>query len=292
MCKRACGVGGAKPLDELRSALELATEEELCQLAAVLFARRLNPLDYIQTPDVLAVQSCDRQTRLQMLEDRFRFLAADGFTVLRGRARQVTYRETLVQVCRYLKIAYEEPIGVLDLEAEIFLHLLGCTWQRLPVAERRSLTARVQQALAQSRGRQPLPLQLEHNPLHFLLKGGGALAINVAIRPWVLQQIARQFAFHVARYEVAKAALLQGGTAAWQIQQRIALQMAQRGMAATAARQGAARVAFAWLGPILWGTLLLDLGWRAIATNYGRIIPTIFALAQIRLTRSECWQAA
>jgi len=34
------------------------------------------------------------------------------------------------------------------------------------------------------------------------------------------------------------------------------------------------------------------LGWKAIATNYGRIIPIIFTLAQIRLTRGESLAAA
>ncbi len=279
-------------MDEFRSALELATDDELRQVTNVLFCRRLNPLDYIQTPDALAVQSRDRQTWLQTLEARFRYLAADGITVLRGRSQTVTYRETLVQVCRYLRLAYDESMSAIELESEIFLHLLGRTWQRLPAAERRSLTARVQKSLAQSRGQEPLPLQLQHNPIHFLLKGGGILAVNSVLRQVVLRQVARQFAVHFARYQVAKSALVHGGTAAWQIQQRVALQMAKQGMAVATARQGAARLALAWLGPVLWGTLLADLGWRAIATNYGRIIPTIFALAQIRLTRSECWETA
>jgi uncharacterized protein YaaW (UPF0174 family) len=46
------------------------------------------------------------------------------------------------------------------------------------------------------------------------------------------------------------------------------------------------------VGPALWGWFIADLGWKAIATDYGRIIPTIFALAQIRLTREDCWQPA
>jgi uncharacterized protein YaaW (UPF0174 family) len=37
---------------------------------------------------------------------------------------------------------------------------------------------------------------------------------------------------------------------------------------------------------------LADIGWKAIATNYTRVIPVIFALAQIRLTRSEAWELA
>ncbi len=56
-------------------------------------------------------------------------------------------------------------------------------------------------------------------------------------------------------------------------------------MVSAAATQGAVRGVFAFLGPAMWGWFFADLGWRAISTNYGRIIPTILALAQIRLTR-------
>lgn len=47
-------------LDELRSALELATEDELTQLTQILFCRKFNPLDYLQTPLPVEVQSLDR----------------------------------------------------------------------------------------------------------------------------------------------------------------------------------------------------------------------------------------
>jgi uncharacterized protein YaaW (UPF0174 family) len=58
-------------------------------------------------------------------------------------------------------------------------------------------------------------------------------------------------------------------------------------MVTNMARYTAVRGAFAFLGPILWGYFFADLGWRAIATNYTRIIPVIFTLAQIRLTRGD-----
>ena len=109
----------------------------------------------------------------------------------------------------------------------------------------------------------------------------------------LLQQVARQFALHFAEYQVAKAAIVRGGTAAAaQLQSQLALQTAQRGMAATAARYGAFRTVFAFVGPLMWTWFFADLGWRTISTNYGRIIPTIFALAQIRLIRGECWELA
>ncbi len=286
------GVLEGRTLDELRSALELATEEELMQVTDILFRRKFNPLDYVQTPDPIEVQSRDRQAWLDAIEDRFRFLAADGMTVLRGRSHEFTYRQALIQVCHYLKIPYSKQLTTTDLEAEIFLNLMGRAWKRLPASEKKSLTTRVQRSLAQSNFSEPLPVHLQHDPMRILIKGGSALAVSSIIKPFLLQQMAQQFAIHFATYQVAKNTLVEGGAAAAaQFQNYLALQTARRGMALNAARYGATRSVFALLGPLLWGYFFADLGWRAIATNYGRIIPTIFALAQIRLTRAECWEA-
>jgi len=164
--------------------------------------------------------------------------------------------------------------------------LMTRAWQELPDPEKASITAKVQDSLAQSKAPAPLPPQIQNNPMSFLLKGGSVVAVSSILRPW--QQIARQFAFHFARYQVAKNAMIRGGTAAAaQIQGQIALKSAQHGMALSAARYGAVRTVFSFLGPILWGCLAADLGWKTIATNYGRIIPTVFALAQIRLLRED-----
>jgi uncharacterized protein YaaW (UPF0174 family) len=280
-------------LDELRAALELASEDELQDLTAILFSRKFNPLDYVQTPEPIEVQSQDRQAWLDALEGRFRFLAADGVTVLRGRTNQVTYRQALVQVCKYLKIHYSSELATVDLEAEVFLHLLGQVWKKLPEKEKQKLTLRVQRHLAKSELKEPLPLSLQRDPLGLLFKGGSALAVTSVVQPLLLKQIARQFAMHFATYQVAKQAAIKGTeVATTQFQSYVALQMARRGMAVNAARYGAVRSVFAMLGPVMWGWFFADLGWRAIATNYGRIIPTIFALAQIRLTRTECWELA
>jgi uncharacterized protein YaaW (UPF0174 family) len=278
-------------LDELRAALDLATDEELGQLTHILFCRRFNPLDYFQTPAVAEVQQCDRTTQLALLQQRFFFLAADGMTVLRGRSHAISYHQVLIQVCRYLKIPHTASLSVLDLEAEIFLHLMGQAWQKLPTAEQNSLTVKIQRSLTRTDFAEPLPAQLQHNPMQFLLKGGGVVAISAVVRSLVLNHIARQFTLHFAQYQATQAILRRGGAiAAGQLQHQIALQAARRGMVTTAARHGAARTLFAALGPILWATFLADLGWRAIATNYGRIIPIIFAIAQIRLTRAAIWE--
>ncbi len=123
-------------MDELRTVLELATQEELQDITAILFSRKFNPLDYVHTPEPVMVQSQNRQAWLDTLESRFRFLAADGITVLRKRTEQVTYRQALIQVCKHLKISYYEELSTVDLEAEVFLHLLGKVWRKLPRQQR------------------------------------------------------------------------------------------------------------------------------------------------------------
>ncbi len=280
-------------LDELRAALELATEEELQDLTAILFSRKFNPLDYVHTPEPIEVQSQNHKAWLDTLENRFRFLAADGITVLRGRTSQVTYRQALIQVCKYLKIPYSDELTTVDLEAELFLHLLGQVWKKLPENEKQKLNQQVQRQLSQSDLKQPLPLLLQRDPLGLLVKGGSALAVTSILQPLVLQQIARQFAIHFAKYQVAQQTAIAGSQAAAnQFKGYVAVQMARRGMTMNAARYGAVRSVFTFIGPVMWTWFFADLGWRAIATNYGRIIPTIFALAQIRLTRAEYWEPA
>ena len=278
-------------MNELRLALELATEEELQQVTQILFCRRLNPLDYYYTPTPLDVQSQDLSTWLDSIERRFRFLGADGLTVLRRQTQQVSYKDVLIQVCRYLKIPYSVRMTTVDLETEVFLHLLHKAWLKLPSAEQRSLQQKVIKSLANNTQPQPLPLSLQHDPLQIILRGTGLLAINSLVKSWLLQKIAQQFALHFATYQTAKASLIKGGIAtATQIQKRFAIQMAKRGMVANTARYTAVRGLFAFLGPVLWASFFADLGWRAIATNYTRIIPVIFTLAQIRLTRGYDFQ--
>jgi uncharacterized protein YaaW (UPF0174 family) len=275
-------------LDELRTALELATEEELQQITNILFCRRFNPLDYLRAPDAIAVQSQDWESWLDSVEDRFRYLAADGVTVLKGQTEKVSYRQILVRVCHFLKVPYSQKMPTTEIEAEIYLHLVNKAWKRLPPSEQKSLSTQIQKALADSHTPQPLPVHLQHNPLDIVLKGSSVIAINSILKPILLKHIAGQFALHFVRYQGAKTAVVQGGA----IVNQIALQTAKQGMTRAAARYGAVRTVLSLVGPALWGWFIADLGWKAIATDYGRIIPTIFALAQIRLTRDDCWQPA
>ncbi len=280
-------------MNEIRSVLELATDDELRDLTEILFRRKFNPLDYVSTPDPLDVQSLEREAWLDAIEARFCFLAADGLTVLSRRTDGLTYKQVLIQVCRYLKLPYKASMSAEDLEAEVFLNLLSRAWKQLPKAEQGALQVRLKKSLTQAQILPELPIPFQQEPIALLVKGGGALAVSSVIRPLFLKHIARQFALHFANYQVAQQALaLGGGVAANQIQRQVALHLAKRGMALSTARYAAARSIFAVLGPALWTLFLADLGWRAIATNYGRIIPAIYALAQIRLTRAECFEVA
>ena len=273
-------------MDELTEVLELATEEELQQITQILFQRRFNPLDYWQTPQPLEIQSQDWDTWIDSIDRRFRYLAADGIAVLQGTTQEISYRQILIQVCLYLKIPYSQQMDTTDIEAEIFLHLVEKTWDKLPKSEKRSLQGKIIRSISQSNPPEPLPLKIQHDPVKMLLKGSGIVAISSILKPWLLKHIAKQFALHFASYQAAKTALIKGGTAtAIGLQSKFTLQAARRGMAVTAARYSAVRTAFSFIGPLMWGWFLADLGWKAIATNYTRIVPIIFTLAQIRLTR-------
>lgn len=275
-------------MDELRAGLTLATEEELQQITQILFHRCFNPLDYWQTPEPLSIQSQDWDLWLDSIEHRFRYLAADGMTVLRGRTQEVSYREILVKVCHYLKIPYSSRMNAVDIEAEIFLHLVSKAWDKLPPREQKSLQAQVGNSLAMAHPPEPLPVQLQYSPLKILLKGSGIVAVSTVLKSWLLKHIARQFALHFATYQAAKTALVRGGTTAVAgLSNQLALQTAKKGMATNAARYGATKGVLSLMGPIVWGYFIADLGWKAIATNYGRVIPIVFTLAQIRLIRGE-----
>lgn len=273
----------------MRVALDLATDEELESLTEILFRRKFNPLDYVCTPEPIEVLCQDRQSWIDSIEARFRFVAADGMTVLKGRSRHMSYRQILLQVCRYLKITCSLSLSTEDLESEVFLHLLSRAWKQLPASEKSALTGQLQQAVSESHLAKQLPLSSQSDPMNLILKGGSAIAVTSIVRPLLLQVVARQFAIHAATYQMAQQTVLSGAA---QIGSRVSLQTASRGMAMSAARYGAVRGVFAVLGPAMWAYFFADLGWRAIATNYGRVIPVVFTLAQIRLTRAECFELA
>jgi uncharacterized protein YaaW (UPF0174 family) len=267
-------------MDDLVSALELANDQELDQIVDLLFRRKFNPLDYVTMPPVAELKSLERSQLVTKLVERFQFLAADGFSVLKGNTALLSYRQVLERVCQHLKLKYSALQSIADLESELFLHLLSRSWEKMPSKQRDSLNQLVTQSQVQD------SVKNVQNPLALFLKGGSAIAVTTIVQPTVMTLLARQLAWHLATYQVGKEALKIGGSAiANRIQAYFGTYFAKRGIAATAARYGLARTAFSVITPTLWGIFLADLSWRAISVNYERIIPVIFTLAQIRLLR-------
>lgn len=283
-------------MEELRSALSLATDEELGDMTWILFCRKLNPLDYLSMPEPAEIQSKTREAQYAAIEERFRFLAADGLTVLRQRTQELTYHQVLARICRHLKLRLAtDRLSALDLETEIFLHLVNRTWQALPKAKQLDLLERMDRSLAALTPPEPLPARFQDRPIELLLRNSGTIAVSSLLRAWLLRQFAQQLALQavqIAQYQLAKQALVQGGAVvATQLQKQLAFYGARQSLAFAGARVGAMRAAMACLGPVLWSWLLADLSWRTIATNYNRVIPFVFAVAQIRLTRDDDWEA-
>jgi uncharacterized protein YaaW (UPF0174 family) len=273
-------------MDELSDVLTLATDDELYQIADILFRRKFNPLDYFATPPIQELKGWDRDELISAIAKRFRFLAADGLTVLRRKTSHVSYREVLERVCQHLNIKYSQSQTVEDIESELFLNLISNSWKKLSPQERSTIDESMQSALTESDLQKSLPLDAQRNPMSLLVKGGSAIAVSTVIRSAVLTAIARQMAWHFASYQVGYEVIKAGGTAiATRLNAYISTYLAKRGMAVAATQYTAARTVFSVITPALWGLFFADLGWRAIATNYGRIIPAIFIVAQIRLLR-------
>lgn len=293
----ACAAcNGEEPtVDDLRESLILATEDERHALIELLFRPKFNPLDYLNTAPPELVKGLSWESQLEAIEARFRFLAADGITVICGDSQLLSYREILFQASDYLKLdlaALASPWGSSELtneelEAEIFLHLIQRTWKKLPASEQTELLLTIQQGLRPAAQGGPLGHALKQDSLRLMLEGGSAVAVSALVRPFILQQLAQQFAQHLARRQLAQLALQQGGSAIAKLQSYAMAKLAGRSMAVSAARYGAARTALGFLGPALWAWFAADLGWRTISTNYSRVIPAIYLLAQIRLSRAE-----
>ena len=255
-------------------------------MTQLLFQPKFNPLDYLCTPQPVDISKQGRHQQIALLEQRFRYLAADGLSVLQKRTHQVSYHQTLLRVCRHLKVRQYEGLSTTELESEVFLVLLEKTWNQMPKNEQKRVERRLHSAIAITEEFEQLPGLLKEKPLALLAKGGSALTLSAVIRPWLLRQIAQQIALHMAQYQVARQTLIEGGlSVAAQVQSRAAARIATQGMVEASVRYSTTRGVMACLGPALWAWFLADLGWRAVATNYARVIPVVFALAQIRLTR-------
>lgn len=120
------------------------------------------------------------------------------------------------------------------------------------------------------------------------LKLGSAVTVS-AVGRRAAERLAGQVMQQHMRWQAAAAAARGAGAAA---AREAAMAAAQKGLTSAAARYGAVRGAMAFVGPLMWGWLAVDLGMMAIGTDYARIIRAVFVLAQVRLLRTHGWTSA
>ncbi|KAK1314608.1 hypothetical protein QJS10_CPA06g02244 [Acorus calamus] len=279
---------------ELRSVLELATDEELYELESILFGPSyFSPLlkSIMNKPDVGCEIREDYEARedfIEHLESRFLFLAADARSTLRG--WRPSYRNVLLGVRRKLGVPCSSKLSTEDLEAEIYLHLLheyssqeihSSSWDEIKFLN--------------SHGN--LELGVNHWKGHSLaaLKVGAEEVVAYClwqrfINWWLARRLSGKMFLEAANYQIRHELLKKGGQlAAINLESRTALLVARQGLARAASRYFGLRSLMTLVGPVLWGMLLADIVIQMMGTDYARILQAITAFAQIRLTRTYGW---
>ncbi|KAK1288678.1 hypothetical protein QJS10_CPB19g01604 [Acorus calamus] len=278
--------GGETFDPELRSVLELATDDELYELERILFGPSyFSPLlkSIMNKPDVGYEIHCEdyeaREDFIEHLESRFLFLAADARSTLRG--WRPSYRNVLLGVRRKLGVPCSSKLSTEDLEAEIYLHLLheyssqeihSSSWDEVKFSNSHG---NLELGVNHGKGHSLAALKVGAEELKsMILKGGGILSVA---KIYQLVDMLALIDF-------------QGGQlAAINLESRTALLVARQGLARAASRYFGLRSLMTLVGPVLWGTLLADIVIQMMGTDYARILQAITAFAQIRLTRTYGW---
>ncbi|XP_047311962.1 uncharacterized protein LOC124915313, partial [Impatiens glandulifera] len=275
---------------DLRSVLELATDNELYELERILFGPSyFSPLlKSIINPksDRFFIEEDpeEREDFIENLESRFLFLAADARYTLRG--WRPTYRDILLGVKKKLNIRCSSKLPTEDLEAEIFLHLLqeygseqGFGTSSSEDTLELGLDKWKVQALTALKGGAPELSSM-------ILKGGGMLTLG-RIYNWLARRLSGKMLLEAANYQLKSEVIKKGGhLAAINLESRFALLAAKQGVAGAAARYVGLRNTMTLFGPMLWGTFLADVTIQMLGTDYARILRAIYAFAQIRIMRT------
>ncbi|GAQ79225.1 hypothetical protein KFL_000260410 [Klebsormidium nitens] len=299
---------------ELRGALDLASDEELHEIVNILYGRSpLSPiLKSIATGDGSSSDGEDggaghprrdfrdmlseRETLLRRLEARFFFLAADAKATMTG--KRPSYRQVLLCVRQKLRVPCSNVLSTADLEAEIFLHLLQ-EYSSAPSKQKEHEQGvvmvndprHVQGKRWHQLGKLLAPVKIGgEEVLSILAKGSSALGVTT-LQNMALGRLSGRMLLERAKYQVATEALKKGGAAvANRIQSHYAVLAAKQALAGASARYAILRSTMTLLGPVMWGAFMADVVLQAVGTDYGRVVRVIFALAQIRLTRTYGWR--
>ncbi|XP_010917285.1 uncharacterized protein [Elaeis guineensis] len=288
---------------ELRSVLELATDDELYELGNILFGPSyFSPLlksitskehaDFLMGGEVVE----EREDFISHLEARFFYLAADARSTLRG--WRPSYRNVLLDLRRKLGIPCSKKLSTEDLEVEIFLHMLNeysskelggisLPWDG---TKHSNGHGNLEVGLSQWKVHAFSALRFGAKELQqIFLKGGGMLAVT-KIYEMLARRLCGKIFLEAANYEIKHEIVKRGGQlAAVGLESRAAAVAARQGLAHAATKYLGLKSFMMLLGPLMWGTFLADIVIQMLGTDYARILRAIYALAQIRLTRTYGW---
>eukprot|EP00879_Flechtneria_rotunda_P004778 GHRR01005048.1.p1 GENE.GHRR01005048.1~~GHRR01005048.1.p1 ORF type:complete len:394 (+),score=129.56 GHRR01005048.1:100-1281(+) len=300
---------------ELWAVLDLCSDEELESLYNILFgASPFSPIvkSIVKEDEPPLLQLRGRSSIMHKVESRFRFLAADSTATLRG--KRPSYREALLLIRDRLEVQCSSNLSTQDLEAEIFLHVLQNCVEYVKAAGDPDPKEAAAVAYADGDGMTSFPAGQSPKsnwterltaPFKFggrellppALKLTSAVTLTAVMRR-TAAQLGRQLLRHHARYQaVAAAATSTASTAAatargvlmTQWQRQAALAAAQKGLTSATFRYSAVQGALAFVGPIMWAWLAVDLMKAALGTDYARVVRAVYILAQVRLVATQGW---
>ncbi|MEW5308619.1 MAG: hypothetical protein WDW38_000563 [Sanguina aurantia] len=292
---------------DLWQVLDLCTDTELEALFAVLHSRSpFSPLvkNMLVEKEPALLQQRGRVSIMHKIESRFRFLAADPDALLKG--TRPGYRETLLTIRDRLEVGCSSNLATNDLETELFVHIMehcleyvsgegdadpreaaavALAYEGDGMSSSQSSQPPSRSAVAMSWvGRLTAPFRFGLTELlPSLVQLGGALTVSSVGRQTV-QKLASNLVCSHVRYRAALTAA-GGAVAGWS--KSAVLEAAQHGVIQATARYSALQGALAFLGPLMWGWLALDLAMKSIGTDYARVIRAVFLLAQVRLVRTQ-----
>lgn len=289
---------------DIQQVLEIATDGELKEIFNVLHSKSLfSPIvKSAVTGHAEGGLPHDREDQIRVIERRFRFLAANAGDTLRGRLP--TYRETLLEIRKQLHVDCSLTLSTIDLETEIFLHLLEKHPDCVEAITEESANsaaaiANIGDGMAPTEYKKLKgfgrfikalsPLKLGSKEV---LPTAAKVLTTVAatkIGTSLVQQFALQFMRNRVQYEAAvRVATATGGTS---FRQASAIMIAQRGIATAATKYAMTRGLLVALGPALWAATAIDCARMAVGSDYARISQAIFLFSQIRLIKLGGWTA-
>jgi uncharacterized protein YaaW (UPF0174 family) len=307
------------PIDtDLLHVLELASDDELEEVYDLLHAPSLfSPLlkstvlsnAASSTRRRTPLPSLSRLQRITLIDRSFRFLAANASETIRGKLP--SYREALLGIRDQLKIQCDPTLMTTDLEAEIFIHLVD-QYSESGNGDDRLLSDAgdgISQGYHHHRGKRNSNgsssggNKYSSSKKNKKKKNSRALldTLKAAIAPLKygasdILPAAAKFGGTIAFTQVGLTTARELGREVvmkrlqYQAATRMAAKMgAQRGLTAAAARYTAMRTFLSAVGPIMWVSTALDIAVMSIGSDYGRVARVVFALAQVRLTRTGGW---